>query len=209
MIYGKWREFACVASLSHFADCGVSPFSLACFRLTGNRNRRIMISTIFSCSRRSAVHEAARSIQRTPPRRYDQAPPPPPEEKRTLEPAIRKRYFEIPAFRRGRMDKLLGGALCAVMLLTLCNASAPMNDVPGVQERFTQWAAVQNEKTVQRLPGSARPSRTAHGQPPRASIRKRKNRRSSRKPKRNAHRKNRNQDGCRAERRAGGYLNGL
>lgn len=81
-------------------------------------------------------------FKRTPPRRYDQAPPPPPEEKRTLEPAIRKRYFEIPAFRRGRMDKLLGGALCAVMLLTLCNASAPMNDVPSVQERFTQWAAV-------------------------------------------------------------------
>ena len=50
------------------------------------------------------------------------------------------------------MDEI--GALCAVMLLTLCNASAPMNDVPGVQERFTQWAAVQNEKTVQRLPGS-------------------------------------------------------
>ena len=93
-------------------------------------------------------------FKRTPPRRYDQAPPPPPEEKRTLEPAIRKRYFEIPAFRRGRMDKLLGGALCAVMLLTLCNASAPMSDVPGVQERFTQWASVQNEKTVQRLPGS-------------------------------------------------------
>lgn len=92
-------------------------------------------------------------FKRTPPRRYDQAPPPPPEEKRTLEPAIRKRYFEIPAFRRGRMDKLLGGAFAPVMLLTLCNASAPMNDVPGVQERFTQWAAVQNEKTVQRLPG--------------------------------------------------------
>ena len=109
-------------------------------------------------------------FRRTPPRRYDQAPPPPPEEKRTLEPSIRKHYFEIPVFRRGRMDKLLGGALCAVMLLTLCNASAPMSDVPGVQERFTQWASVQNEKTVQRLP-------------PRASIPKRKSRRSSRKPK--------------------------
>lgn len=41
----------------------------------------------------------------------------------------------------------------AAMLLTLCNASAPMGDVPTVQQRFTQWAAIQNEKTVQRLPG--------------------------------------------------------
>ena len=32
-------------------------------------------------------------FKRTPLRRYDKAPPPPPEEKRTLEPAIRKRYF--------------------------------------------------------------------------------------------------------------------
>ncbi|MFR5788154.1 MAG: hypothetical protein ACLUHE_14315 [Christensenellales bacterium] len=47
----------------------------------------------------------------------------------------------------------LGGAICAAMLLTLCNASAPMGDVPTVQQRFTQWAAIQNEKTVQRLPG--------------------------------------------------------
>ena len=93
-------------------------------------------------------------FRRTPLRRYDQAPPPPPEEKRTLEPAIRKRYFDVPAFQHGRIDRLLGGALCAVMLLTLCNASAPMSDVPSVQERFTQWAAVQNEKTVQSLPGS-------------------------------------------------------
>ena len=93
-------------------------------------------------------------FRRTPLRRYDQAPPPPPEEKRTLEPAIRTRYFDVPAFQHGRLDRLLGGALCAVMLLTLCNASAPMSDVPSVQERFTQWAAVQNEKTVQSLPGS-------------------------------------------------------
>ena len=28
-----------------------------------------------------------------------------------------------------------------------------MGDVPTVQQRFTQWAAIQNEKTVQRLPG--------------------------------------------------------
>ena len=92
-------------------------------------------------------------FKRTPPRRYDQAPPPPPEDKRTLEPAIRKRYFDVPSFSRGHIDRWLGGAVGAVMLLTLCNASAPMGDVPTVQQRFTQWAAVQNEKTVQRLPG--------------------------------------------------------
>ena len=34
-------------------------------------------------------------FKRTPLRRYDKAPPPPPEEKRTLEPAIRKRYFGL------------------------------------------------------------------------------------------------------------------
>ena len=38
-------------------------------------------------------------FKRTPLRRYDKAPPPPPEEKRTLEPAIRKRYFGVPARR--------------------------------------------------------------------------------------------------------------
>ena len=46
------------------------------------------------------------------------------------------------------------GALCAVMLLVLVNASAPMGDVPSVQERFEDWAAIQNEKTVQVLPGA-------------------------------------------------------
>ena len=39
-------------------------------------------------------------FKRTPLRRYDKAPPPPPEEKRTLEPAIRKRYFGVPSFER-------------------------------------------------------------------------------------------------------------
>lgn len=44
-------------------------------------------------------------------------------------------------------------ALSVVMLLTMCNASAPMNEVPDVQTRFTEWAAIQNEKTVKILPG--------------------------------------------------------
>ena len=93
-------------------------------------------------------------FKRTPLRRYDKAPPPPPEEKRTLEPAIRKRYFGVPSFERMHAGRWLGGAICAAMLLTLCNASAPMGDVPSVQERFSQWAVIQNEKTVQQLPGA-------------------------------------------------------
>ena len=90
-------------------------------------------------------------FKRTPPRRYDKAPPPPPGDKRTFEPAIRKRYFDMPTFDHRHIDRWLGGAVCAVLLLTLCNASAPMGDVPSVQERFSQWAVIQNEKTVQQL----------------------------------------------------------
>ena len=43
--------------------------------------------------------------------------------------------------------------LSVVMLFTMCNASAPMGDVPDVQTRFEEWAAIQNEKTVKILPG--------------------------------------------------------
>ena len=82
------------ARLSCLADCSVSSFPLACFRLTGNRNRRIMINTHFFLFKEiPPFMKPLDQFKRTPPRRYDQAPPPPPEEKRTLEPAIRKRYF--------------------------------------------------------------------------------------------------------------------
>lgn len=47
-------------------------------------------------------------FKRTPLRRYDKAPPPPPEEKRTLEPAIRKRYFGVPSFERMHAGRLAG-----------------------------------------------------------------------------------------------------
>ena len=53
-------------------------------------------------------------FKRTPPRRYDKAPPPPPGDKRTLEPAIRKRYFDVPTFDHRHIDRWLGGAVCAV-----------------------------------------------------------------------------------------------
>lgn len=90
------------------------------------------------------------SFRRTPQRRYDQ----PPQEETRAEHAqrFRKRYFDIPSILPGT-DRLLMTLLCAVMLLTMCNASAPLGDVPDVQTRFEQWAKIQNEKTVKILPG--------------------------------------------------------
>ena len=90
------------------------------------------------------------SFRRTPTRRYDL----PPQEETRAEHAsrFRKRYFDIPVIRPG-VDRTLMTLLCAAMLLTLCNASAPMGDVPDVQTRFADWAQIQNEKTVKTLPG--------------------------------------------------------
>ena len=90
------------------------------------------------------------SFRRTPARRYDL----PPQEETRAEHAsrFRKRYFDIPVIRPG-VDRTLMTLLCAAMLLTLCNASAPMGDVPDVQTRFADWAQIQNEKTVKTLPG--------------------------------------------------------
>ena len=75
------------------------------------------------------------SFRRTPSRRYDQ----PPQEETRLEHAsrFRKRHFDLPPLRAG-LDRTLQAALCAALLLTLCNASAPLGDVPDVQTRFTQ-----------------------------------------------------------------------
>ena len=90
------------------------------------------------------------SFRRTPQRRYDL---PPQEETRTEHAQrFRKRYFDIPSIKPGT-DRLLMTLLCIVMLTTMCNASAPMSEVPDVQTRFTQWAQIQNEKTVKILPG--------------------------------------------------------
>ena len=90
------------------------------------------------------------SFKRTPIRRYDL----PPQEETRIEHAsrFRKRHFDIPRFTP-QTDRILLTALCSVMLLTMCNASAPMGEVPDVQTRFTDWAAVQNEKTIKILPG--------------------------------------------------------
>ena len=90
------------------------------------------------------------TFKRTPLRRYDL---PPQEETRAEHAArFRKKHFDLPPMRAG-LDRSLSVLLCAVMLLTLVNASAPMGSVPDVQTRFEQWAAIQNEKTVKTLPG--------------------------------------------------------
>ena len=90
------------------------------------------------------------SFKRTPMRRYDL----PPQVETRVEHVrrFRKKHFDLPPMHAG-LDRSLTVLLCAVMLLTMCNASAPMGSVPDVQTRFEQWAAIQNEKTVQVLPG--------------------------------------------------------
>ena len=90
------------------------------------------------------------SFRRTPQRRYDL---PPQEETRAAHARkFRKRYFDVPHIVPGA-DRALMTLLCAVMLLTMCNASAPLTDVPDVQTRFRQWAQIHNEKTIKVLPG--------------------------------------------------------
>ena len=93
---------------------------------------------------------AVDSFSRTPMRRYDL----PPQEETRAEHAsrFRKRYFDLPVIRTGS-DRLLMTALSVVMLLTMVNGSAPLSEVPDVQARFSDWAKVQNEKTVKVLPG--------------------------------------------------------
>ena len=100
--------------------------------------------------RRSLPGRGLDSFRRTPTRRYDL----PPQEETRAEHAqrFRKRHFDIPSIWPS-MDRTLMTLLCAVMLLTMCNGSAPLSEVPDVQTRFSQWAQIQNEKTVQILPG--------------------------------------------------------
>ena len=89
-------------------------------------------------------------FKRTPARRYDR----PPQEEGRIEHAgrFRKRYFDLP--EPSRDSRALPAAACALLVLLLCNASAPMGDVPDVQTRFSDWAKTQNEQTVRQLPGS-------------------------------------------------------
>jgi len=92
------------------------------------------------------------AFERTPLRRYDRAP----QEESRLEHAerFRKRHFDFPQIPHGtELDRVIMGMLCLTMLLVFCNGSAPLSEVPSVQSRFEDWAAVQNEKTVKILPG--------------------------------------------------------
>ena len=89
-------------------------------------------------------------FRRTPPRRYDVEPP----QETRIEHAgrFRKRYFDVPR-THVPLERMLWGVVCALMLLSLCNGSAPLSEVPTVQERFSDWAARRNEETIKTLPG--------------------------------------------------------
>ena len=50
--------------------------------------------------------------------------------------------------------RVLYAAACMLLVVVFCNGSAPLTDVPSVQERFSDWAAIQNEKLIQVLPGA-------------------------------------------------------
>lgn len=90
-------------------------------------------------------------FRRTPPRRYDREP----QEETRIEHAgrFRKRYFDMPRLRLNALERTAWGAVCAGLLLIFCNGSAPLGDVPNVQERFADWASRKNEETVKTLPG--------------------------------------------------------
>ena len=88
-------------------------------------------------------------FRRTPLRRYDRAP----QEETRVEHAgkFRKRHFDLPHVQAPK--HLVPTLVCAWLLLYFVNASAPMGDVPSVQERFTDWAQKKNAQTLQVLPG--------------------------------------------------------
>ena len=89
-------------------------------------------------------------FRRTSLRRYDR----PPREEGRLEHSarFRKRYFDLPALGVS-VQRAVGCAIGALLLIGLCNGSAPLGDVPDVQSRFLDWAAIHNERAVSALPG--------------------------------------------------------
>ena len=90
-------------------------------------------------------------FQRTPLRRYDL---PPREEPRIKDIGrFRKRHFDVPVSNAQMGIRIGGLTVVILMVLLLCNASSPMNEVPDVNTRFQEWAKIQNEKTLQVLPG--------------------------------------------------------
>ena len=66
-----------------------------------------------------------------------------------------KRSFDIgPLHRFPSGAPFFKVAISVLIILWLCNASVPLGEVPSAQERFIQWAQVQNERTIQNLPGN-------------------------------------------------------
>ena len=99
--------------------------------------------------KRQNMPEPVDQFRRTSLRQYMKAPK---EESRIEHGSrFRKRYFDLPKMNMG--ERAVGCALGMLLIVLLCNASAPLTDVPTVQERFDDWAARQNEKTLQVLPG--------------------------------------------------------
>ena len=98
---------------------------------------------------RQNMPEPVDQFRRTSLRKYMKAPK---EENRIDHDArFRKRYFDLPKMSVG--ERTIGTAVWLLLVVFLCNASAPLSDVPSVQERFEDWAAKRNEKTIQVLPG--------------------------------------------------------
>ncbi len=99
--------------------------------------------------KRQNMPEPVDQFRRTSLRQYMKAPK---EESRIEHGSrFRKRYFDLPKMNMG--ERAVGCVLGMLLIVLLCNASAPLTDVPTVQERFDDWAARQNEKTIQVLPG--------------------------------------------------------
>ena len=90
-------------------------------------------------------------FKRTPPRRYTE---PPKTSEEVREARIRKRYFDLPETggKQGR-GRIVRGLLCTLAVLLLCRGSAPIGEVPDVQQRFAEWAARHDQQIIQQLPG--------------------------------------------------------
>ena len=91
-------------------------------------------------------------FRRTPLRRYDRAPDEP-DEKASVR--FRKRHYEVPDLGgRPALARALKIGVSGLVMLVVCRGSAPLNEVPDVQARFSEWASIQNEKLVEALPGA-------------------------------------------------------
>ena len=98
---------------------------------------------------RQNMPEPVDQFRRTSLRKYMKAPKG--ENRIDHDVRFRKRYFDLP--KMSVNERPIHTALGLLLVMFLCNASAPLSDVPSVQARFEDWAARRNEKTIQVLPG--------------------------------------------------------